>query len=339
MMPTGRPHRQTISADHSTNPAAPLDRNPTVPTRRTNPAHSPPPATRPAHLPTHTALDPAGSSGSDDPTTWGESERRWASHLTTWRIWRDVRDVCGVPPRRSETRTPHCGRGRRAVESGPRSPPRNGAYDDRPGVGPEDDRAGADLVSSTHPWDSTHLLDEGRESRPQASSGDLDLHRWDASHTSLPKWTPSVHPDEARSARIDGPLGADRRWNVLCRGRIGDYPVHQRLEDTRVAPLREAVVDGPPDTELRRHLPPPATRAELPQHTPNCSRNRSGYGPFPPIGENGPINSDSSSVSSVRAMPGVCRPTNNHLWYSGRRCCREGTSGGPVDPLSDRPVD
>jgi hypothetical protein len=58
------------------------------------------------------------------------------------------------------------------------------------------------------------------------------------------------------------------------------------------------VCQAPCSAGMSRHGLPVRNRQTTPS---NCCRNRSGYGPNLPIGRNGPINSHSSSVSSVRA--------------------------------------
>ena len=79
-----------------------------------------------------------------------------------------------------------------------------------------------------------------------------------------------------------------------------DQALQQGLEDADVTPLPEAVVDGRPGAELRRHLPPLPVVLNR-QITPsNCCRSHSGYGPYSPIGRYGSMNSQSGSVSCTR---------------------------------------
>lgn len=124
----------------------------------------------------------------------------------------------------------------------------------------------------------------------------------------VPRWSPTsaggedalvqVHPGGV----VAGPRGCgvdtDQGQVHLAplRG-LRDQPLQQGLEDSRVTPLAEAVVDGRPGTELSRHLPPLPARLELPDHALELLPQPLGVRT---VLADGPMNSHSASVSCTR---------------------------------------
>lgn len=84
---------------------------------------------------------------------------------------------------------------------------------------------------------------------------------------------------DTRVGQVDGSLTCGKPLPPAAEGHQ-DWTGRPQTEDTHVTPSAEAVVNGLPDPELRRHLPPLGTRAELPDHAlellPQMLRIRAG---------------------------------------------------------------